>query len=64
MSGVMRRNAATNDCVPVAMVANFGMLIDERSHEVETFLATRRGEAEQYVGLDDDELIRRTRWRF
>ena len=30
----------------------------------ETFLATRRGEAEQYVGLDDDELIRRTRWRF
>jgi glutamine synthetase len=30
----------------------------------ETYLATRRGEAEQYVGLDDDELIRRTRWRF
>ena len=24
----------------------------------ETFLATRRGEAEQYEGLDDDELIR------
>jgi glutamine synthetase len=30
----------------------------------ETYLATRRGEAEQYAGLDDDELIRRTRWRF
>lgn len=30
----------------------------------ETFLATRRGEHEQYEGLDDDELIRRLRWRF
>jgi glutamine synthetase len=30
----------------------------------ETFLATRRGEAEQYGGLDDDELIRSTRWRY
>ena len=30
----------------------------------ETFLATRRGEVEQYAGLDDDELIRRLRWRF
>lgn len=30
----------------------------------ETFLATRRGECEQYAGLDDDELIRRLRWRF
>ena len=30
----------------------------------ETFLATRRGEAEQYAGLDDEELIRRLRWRF
>jgi hypothetical protein len=30
----------------------------------ETFLATRREEAEQYAGLDDDELIRRTRWRY
>jgi glutamine synthetase len=30
----------------------------------ETYLATRRGEAEQYAGLDDDELIRMTRWRF
>jgi glutamine synthetase len=30
----------------------------------ETFLATRRGECEQYAGLDDDELIRRFRWRY
>jgi glutamine synthetase len=30
----------------------------------ETFLATRRGEAEAYAGLDDGELIRRMRWRF
>ena len=30
----------------------------------ETFLATRRGEAEQSAGLDDDELIRRLRWRY
>lgn len=30
----------------------------------QTFLATRRGEAEANAGLDDDELIRRTRWRF
>jgi glutamine synthetase len=30
----------------------------------ETFLATRRGEAEQYEGLDDDQLIRALRWRF
>ena len=30
----------------------------------ETFLATRRGEAEACADLDDDEVIRRTRWRF
>lgn len=30
----------------------------------ETFLATRRGECEQYAGLADDELIRRLQWRF
>ncbi len=30
----------------------------------ETFLVTRRGECEVYAGLDDDELIRRLRWRF
>jgi glutamine synthetase len=30
----------------------------------ETFLATRRGEAERCADLSDDELIRRTRWRF
>ncbi|MGH2596390.1 MAG: glutamine synthetase family protein [Actinomycetota bacterium] len=30
----------------------------------ETFLATRRGEAKQYEGLDDDQLIRALRWRF
>ncbi len=30
----------------------------------ETFLATRRGEVERSTGLDDDELIRLTRWRF
>ena len=30
----------------------------------ETFLSTRRGEIEQYAGVDDDELIRRLRWRF
>jgi len=30
----------------------------------ETFLATRRGECEQTAGLDDDELIRRLRWRY
>ncbi len=30
----------------------------------ETFLATRRGEHEQYAGLDDDALIRAVRWRF
>jgi glutamine synthetase len=29
-----------------------------------TFLATRRGETERYAGIDDQELIRRTRWRF
>jgi glutamine synthetase len=30
----------------------------------ETFLATRRGEAERCADLSDDELISRTRWRF
>jgi glutamine synthetase len=30
----------------------------------ETFLGTRRGECEQYAGLDDDELIRSVRWRY
>ena len=30
----------------------------------ETFLATRRGEHEQYEGLNDDDLIRALRWRF
>ena len=30
----------------------------------ETFLATRRGEHEQYEGFDDDALIRALRWRF
>ncbi len=30
----------------------------------ETFLATRRGEAEWSAGLDDDGLIRRLRWRY
>jgi glutamine synthetase len=30
----------------------------------ETFLATRRGEHEQYANLDEDELVRRMRWRF
>jgi glutamine synthetase len=30
----------------------------------ETFLATRRGEQEQYAELDEDELVRRLRWRF
>ncbi len=30
----------------------------------QTFLATRRGECEQYAGLEDDELIRRLRWRY
>jgi glutamine synthetase len=30
----------------------------------ETFLATRRGEAERYGSMSDQELIRRTRWRF
>jgi len=30
----------------------------------ETFLATRRGEAERSAGLDEDELIRRIRWRY
>lgn len=30
----------------------------------ETFLATRRGEAEQSEGLDDDQLTRALRWRF
>jgi glutamine synthetase len=30
----------------------------------ETFLATRRGEAERCADLEDEELIRRTRWRF
>jgi glutamine synthetase len=29
-----------------------------------TFLATRRGEADRTAGMDDEELIRRTRWRF
>ena len=29
-----------------------------------TFVATRRGECEQYAGLADDELIRRLRWRY
>jgi glutamine synthetase len=32
--------------------------------QFETFLATRRGEAEHSAGLDDDELIRRLRWRY
>ena len=30
----------------------------------ETFLATRRGEVERSAGLDDEEVVRRTRWRF
>ncbi len=30
----------------------------------ETFLATRRGEHEQYAGLNDDQLIRSLRWRY
>ena len=30
----------------------------------EVFLATRRGEAEQYEGFDDDRLIRALRWRY
>jgi glutamine synthetase len=30
----------------------------------ETFVATRRGECQQYEGLDDDEMIRRLRWRY
>jgi glutamine synthetase len=30
----------------------------------ETFLATRRQEAERFADLSDEELIRRTRWRF
>jgi glutamine synthetase len=30
----------------------------------ETYLATRRGEIQQYAGADTDELIRRLRWRF
>jgi glutamine synthetase len=30
----------------------------------ETFLATRRGEHEQYADLDEDELTRRMRWRY
>lgn len=30
----------------------------------ETFLATRRGEAELYAGIEEDELISRLRWRF
>ena len=30
----------------------------------ESFVATRRGECEQYDGLDEDELIRRLRWRY
>jgi glutamine synthetase len=30
----------------------------------ETYVATRRGEVEQYAGLDDEELIRRLRWRY
>ena len=30
----------------------------------ETFVATRRGECAQYEGLDDDEMIRRLRWRY
>lgn len=30
----------------------------------QTFLSTRRGECEQYAGLDDDELMRRLRWRY
>ncbi len=30
----------------------------------ESFVATRRGESEQYEGLDEDELIRRLRWRY
>jgi glutamine synthetase len=30
----------------------------------ETYLATRRGEVEQYADADADELIRRLRWRF
>jgi glutamine synthetase len=30
----------------------------------ETLLATRRGESERYRGLDDEEIIRRLRWRY
>jgi hypothetical protein len=30
----------------------------------QTFLATRRAENELYTGMDDDELIRRLRWRY
>jgi glutamine synthetase len=30
----------------------------------ETFVATRRGECAQYEGMDDDEMIRRLRWRY
>jgi glutamine synthetase len=30
----------------------------------ETFLATRRGEAKEYEGLEDDALIRALRWRY
>jgi glutamine synthetase len=30
----------------------------------ETFLATRRGEAQRFADLSDEELIRLTRWRF
>ena len=30
----------------------------------ETYLATRRGEVEQYADADAEELIRRLRWRF
>ena len=30
----------------------------------QVFLATRRGEAEQYEGFDDDRLMRALRWRY
>ena len=30
----------------------------------ETFLATRRGECEEYAGMSDDDLIRNLRWRY
>ena len=30
----------------------------------QTYVATRRGECEQYEGMTDDEMIRRLRWRY